>query len=156
MTQQQASEPYLVQTPVPDGESGFDEPAAARWIRSGHTRHAARYLTVGALSFLLDLGVLTLTHSVFGTPLAAATVAGSATALVFNFALNRRAVFPGGNRPLRTQVVRFLLLVALNFASTALIVVGLASIGVPYPIGKVCAAALLVLLNYVAYRRWVF
>lgn len=103
----------------------------------------------------MDLGVLALLHSVFGVPLAVATTAGFATGLATNFGLNR--VFAFRSRSLvGPAVAKYLVLVGVNYLTTLAMVVGLTAIGMPYAAAKTLATIVNAVMNYAAYRWWIF
>ncbi len=114
-----------------------------------------RYLGVGVLSYGVDLGLLALCYSVLGLPLWVATSVGFWTSFAVNFGLNRSVTFRSRG-PAARQLVKYSLLVAVNYLAS-LLIVGLAErIGVGYAIGKTVSVGILVVVNYVAYRWWVF
>lgn len=115
---------------------------------------AAAFLVVGLLSFAADLGTLWALHA-HGVPLVAATVAGLAAGFAVNFTMNRRHVF-GSAAAVGGQLVRYWLLSGANFAVTVVLVPALAAAGVDYRVAKTATVALLAVVNFVAYRRWVF
>ncbi|MFI0351615.1 GtrA family protein [Actinomadura sp. 9N407] len=116
-----------------------------------------RYLVIGGLSFVVDFGTLYAVHGVLRVWLPAATVTAYLMALAVNFGLNRLWAFGGAAATaVGRQLARYLFLVAVNIAVTALVVPGLAALGVQYLAAKVIATAGLVVVNYVAYRTWVF
>lgn len=145
--------PVVTGEEAPPGRRSPEGGVAAR-LRPHRSRLA--YLAVGGTSFLIDLGLLTLLHGVFGVPLLAATAIAFVTALCCNFVLNRGVVFPGGVAPAHRQLAKYLALVVGNLLVTLLVVGGLSALSVPYEVAKVIAAALLFGANYVVYRRWVF
>ena len=116
---------------------------------------ATRYLVIGGLSFAVDFGVLFAAHGVLGVRLPVATVLAFLVAFTVNFGLNRLWSF-GSRSPVGRQLVRYVSLVAVNTVLTALVVSGLAALGVQYLVAKAIVTAGLVVLNYAAYRAWVF
>jgi putative flippase GtrA len=57
---------------------------------------------------------------------------------------------------LHRRLVRYLVLLAINVASTLLIVDGLDRVGVYYLLAKVIAVGINAMLNFTAYKLWVF
>lgn len=131
-------------------------PGAAPPAGPSARRSLAGYLVVGGLSFGVDLGLLVTLHGVFGVRLLVASGVAFWCGLAVNFLLNRGVVFPGGSAGTRTQLLRYLALVAVNFAVTLAVIAALTGLGVAYPLAKAAATGLLVALNYAAYRWWVF
>lgn len=115
-----------------------------------------RFLAVGGLSYVVDAGTLAALHGGLGVPLLAATSVAFATGLAVNFGLNRTVVFAARSGGLPGQFTRYLVLVGVNYLLTLLIVGGLAALGVNYLLAKTIAVALNAMLNYTAYRFWVF
>lgn len=113
------------------------------------------YLFVGATSVGVDLGLLVALREGAGVPVWAAATIGYWSSVVVNFTLNRRISFrdrPGG----RTALIRFSILLGLNWFLTLVAVSAAVHLGWSYAVGKVGAVAVLTILNYTAYSRWVF
>lgn len=119
-------------------------------------RHSAtRFLAVGVLSYAFDLGVLAALHGGLGVPLALATTLAFLSTLALNFGLNK--VFAFRSTALAGPAfVRYLVLVAVNYATTLIMVTGLAWLGLSYLLAKTLAVIVNAVLNYFAYRYWVF
>jgi putative flippase GtrA len=114
-----------------------------------------RFLVVGGLSFLVDLGLLALGYEVLGLPLWVAAQGGFWGSLAVNFTLQRALAFPGG-RPAAASLWRYgALLVANSLVTVLLVQVGEWS-GIGYAAGKVAATVMTTLWNYALYRWWVF
>ncbi|MDQ1246666.1 MAG: hypothetical protein QG597_1034 [Actinomycetota bacterium] len=115
-----------------------------------------RYLTVGVLSAIADIGGLWLLHGVLGVwlPLAAAT--SFLASFAVNFTLNQRWTFGAQTAHTPAQLVRFTVLVAANTVLTSAGVSGLAAAGLNYLVAKVIVVCILTLLNFVVLRLWVF
>ncbi len=114
-----------------------------------------RFVLVGLLSVGVDTGSLIVLHEVVGLPLAAATTVAFAVTLVVNFSLNMGFVF-GVRGRLAGRVARYGVLVVVNYVLTLLLVLGISFAGVHYVVAKLFAVACCALVNFVAYRRWVF
>lgn len=122
---------------------------------AGLLRRWVSYLVVGATSTAVDLGLLVLLHEGAGAALWVAATFGYWSSVIVNFTLNRHVSFgdrPGG----RTAVVRFGVLLGVNWTLTLLAVSAAVHLGWPYAVGKVGVVGLLTVLNYTAYSRWVF
>lgn len=118
-------------------------------------RRVAAYLAVGVGSFGADFGLLLLLREGFGTPVWVAGTVGFWVSVAVNYGLNRVIAF-GDRAATRASLFRYAVLLGINWLVT-LGVLNLAGVvGVGYLFGKVTAVALLMVLNYVAYARWVF
>ncbi len=115
----------------------------------------ARFLAVGVLSVGVDTGALVVLHELVGLPLALATSLAFALTLAVNFSLNMGFVF-GVTGRLAGRLVRYGALVVVNYVLTLLLVLGIAAAGVNYVLAKLIAVACCALVNFVAYRYWVF
>jgi putative flippase GtrA len=122
------------------------------------TQHSAfRYLVAGGLSFSIDEFCLFVLHGLFHVWLPAATVLAFVLAFGVNFQLNRSWAFAaGGGGAVGRQAGRYGLLVAANLATTTFGVPGLTAAGVYYLISKAVVSGVLVVINYVVSRRWIF
>ncbi|MFJ8580462.1 GtrA family protein [Micromonospora sp. NPDC093277] len=116
---------------------------------------ASRFLLVGGLSYLFDLGLLVVLHGFVGISLPVATTLAFGVTLLLNFGLNRAFAFRSTSLA-GPAFLRYLLLVGFNYLLTLLMVTGLAGLGVSYVVAKTGATAVISVLNYVAYRWWVF
>jgi len=114
-----------------------------------------RYLAVGVLSLVVDAGTLWLLYNVAGRPLWLATTAGFWLSFAVNFWANKYVTF-GARTDGTRQLLRYSLLVALNYGANLGIVTGLVALGLPAVVAKVIAVGLLTGLNFIAYRAWVF
>jgi len=114
-----------------------------------------RFLAVGVLSVIVDTGALVLLREVVGLPLALATTLAFALTLAINFSLNMGFVF-GVTGRLAGRLARYGILVVVNYVLTLLLVLGIAGLGVNYVLAKLIAVACCALVNFFAYRHWVF
>ncbi|BFV58772.1 hypothetical protein KCMC57_up38760 [Kitasatospora sp. CMC57] len=119
----------------------------------GHS--AVRFLIAGVISASVDMGMLFLLHGVLNVPLALATFAGVLTSFAVNFLLNRLWSF-GSSAPVAGQSVRYLLMAGCNWVGTVLMVSLLVKLGLFYLLARALTLAVLSVVNYVGYRRWVF
>lgn len=116
-------------------------------------RRWVTFLGVGAASAAVDAGV-------FSVLFALGLVAPLASALSF---LSAFAVNYSGNRALvfrvvhnRRMLVRYVVLVAMNFVLSTSIVAGLVAVRVEGHIAKLISMAVIALINYWLMSRWVF
>lgn len=114
-----------------------------------------RYVGVGVLSLVVDAGTLGLLYEVAGWPLWLATSAGFWLSFAVNFLANKYVTF-GARANGSRQLVRYAVLVALNYLANLGIVTGLVALGLAAVPAKVIAVAVLSVLNFIAYRQWVF
>jgi putative flippase GtrA len=124
--------------------------------RGGGARGAfARFLVVGVLSVGVDTAGLVVLRELVGLPLALATTLAFALTLAVNFSLNMGFVF-GVQGRLAGRLTRYAVLVVVNYGLTLLLVLGIAALGAHYVAAKLVAVACCALLNFFAYRHWVF
>ncbi|MFP3578292.1 GtrA family protein [Arthrobacter sp. fls2-241-R2A-200] len=114
-----------------------------------------RFLVIGGLSFLLDLGLLTLCFQVFGWPLWLATGAGFWGSFFFNYFLQRYFAFGGGGTALG-GVLRYSGLLAFNTVAVMGIVQLFQFMGLGFVAGKVVATIVTMGWNYFIYKHWIF
>lgn len=114
-----------------------------------------RFLAVGLISAAVDVVALVLFRDGFGLPLWLATVLALSVTFAVNFGLNATWVF-GAQGIWARRAGRYAALVGLNFVLTVGIVVGLASLALWYVAAKVVAIATCAVVNFLAYRHWVF
>lgn len=116
---------------------------------------AVRYLLAGGLSFLVDIGLLALFHSVLGWPVWIATGAAFLLSFAFTYTVQRIFSFMA-TTPHGRAVTRYTLLVAFNTLATVGIVSLVNASIVGWVGGKVAATIVTTVWNYFAYRYWVF
>lgn len=114
-----------------------------------------RFVAVGVLSVGSDVVVLATLRSGFHVPLLLATIIGYSVSLLVNYSLNHAWVF-GADGDHARRVVRYLTLVGFNVVSTLLFVHGLTQVGVFYLLAKGVAVAVNAVVNFTAFRFWVF
>jgi putative flippase GtrA len=116
----------------------------------------AWYLSIGALSVVVDVGLLVVLREVTAIPLGVCAAIAFAASLLVNFTLNRRvfADLPSGN--LHRHTVRYAVLVLANWAVTVLVVTGAAAVKIPYIVGKLAVITACAVWNFALYRKWVF
>jgi putative flippase GtrA len=118
-------------------------------------RRIALYIGVGLVGFCVDFGLLLLFREVFGTPIwVAATIAFWASLAVV-FLSNKYLTF-GARGMGHRQLVRYFVLLGINYLATLGIIAVAQRIGVGYQVGKVAAVAVTTVWNYLAYQLWVF
>jgi putative flippase GtrA len=121
-----------------------------------HRQTLLRYLIVGVASFVLDYGVLTVVYRGLHAPLWLSTTAGFWTSFVANFLLSRHWTFEVGHHASSTQLRRYGVLVATNYAITVVAVWLLHQAGASLLLAKAVTVAALTMTTFLAYRLWVF
>jgi putative flippase GtrA len=114
-----------------------------------------RYGAVGILSLIVDAGTLWFLYDGVGTSLWLATTAGFWLSFAVNFLANKYVTF-GARAHGARQLVRYAVLVGLNYLANLGIVTALVAVGLPAVVAKVIAVAVLSIVNFFAYRQWVF
>lgn len=115
-----------------------------------------RFLMVGVTATAAHYLVLTVLVEVVALPPVPATVAGFLTGAVIGYGLNRRFTF-GSQRPHREGLPRFALMLAVGCLLNALVVALLVhAAGWHYLPAQVIATGLVLVVNYLSLRYWVF
>jgi putative flippase GtrA len=114
-----------------------------------------RYAAVGALSVAIDVGLLSLLHSVAQVELILATTLSFAAALIVNYSLNHVWAFDADGLSWH-RIYRYAVLVVTNYGITVGVVAGLTSVGAYYLVAKAVAVAIGACINFTGYRLWVF
>ncbi|MFG2500767.1 GtrA family protein [Streptomyces sp. NPDC048441] len=114
-----------------------------------------RFLLVGGLCYTFDVGTLVVLHGGLRMPLAAATSLAFVTVLAVNFGLNRAFVFRSGALA-GPAFAKYLVLVGLNYCATVATVTGLTALGLSYVAAKTTSTIVNAVVNYGAFRWWVF
>lgn len=114
-----------------------------------------RYLLAGGVSFLVDLGLLALFHSVFGWPVWLATGTAFLISFAFTYTLQRLFSFMA-TTPHGRALLRYTLLVGFNTLASVAIVSAVNASLVGWVGGKVIATAVTTAWNFFAYKYWVF
>ncbi|WP_161500711.1 GtrA family protein [Embleya scabrispora] len=120
------------------------------------THSLPRFLVSGAASVVIDMGLLYLLHGIWGLWLPAATFLATATSFAVNFTMNRFWSFGSTVSPVGGQMVRYLILAAVNWVITVVFVSALAWMGLFYMSAKLITVVFNAIVNYFAYRLWVF
>jgi putative flippase GtrA len=114
------------------------------------------FAVINGGTFLLDLGILTLTHGVWGWPVPVAVTVGYAIAFTVSFVLNRRFNFRS-HAPVGGQVARYVVVVVVNFVALLLgLTTGLTALGVQYQLARVLAGVCEAVFIFCAMRWFVF
>ena len=114
------------------------------------------FAVVNGFTFAVDLLLLSLLVDGLGLPLWAGITVAYGTAFALSFVLNRWLNFEP-ERPVGTQIGRYVAVVAVNYAVIVLGVThGLAAAGVPYQLARLAAGACEAVFMYAAMRWFVF
>lgn len=124
------------------------------WARAS-SGHAVRFWIVGGLSFIIDLGLLTLLKEVFRVDLWIATPIAFIVSLIFNFWAQRVFTFRATNHA-HVSFVKYSLLVVFNIFATDMIVNWISLTQAGYGIGKVVATGITTVWNFYLYKYWIF
>ena len=124
--------------------------------RAGTLPAVVRYVIVGGLSFAVDFTVFITAYRFTGLGAAGSAALGYSSAFILNFGMNRSWVFVAMGGRVGRQFLRYLTLVGANLLITAIGVGTLVARGVDYRISRICVAAIVVLINFVIMRLWVF
>lgn len=115
----------------------------------------ARFVIVGGISFVIDLGLLMLLHEIFLVDLLIATPVAFLTSLGINFSLQRIFTFRADNGK-SVSFVKYCLLVIFNTLAVDIIVNVIDWLGAGYQVGKVVATILTTAWNFLLYKHWIF
>lgn len=119
-------------------------------------RHAPAFLLINALTFALDLAILSGLHTGLRWPLPLSITIGYGTALAVSFVVNRRLNFRS-HGAVRGQLGRYLPVVAVNYVALVLgLGDGLAYAGLDYHLARVAAGAAELVFMYSAMRWLIF
>jgi len=122
----------------------------------GQLRTIIGFVLINGFTFALDLGIVSLTHGVWGWPLPVSVTVGYAIAFSVSFVLNRRFNFRS-HAPVGGQLVRYVGVVAVNFLVILLgLTTGLNAIGVQYQLARIIAGACEGVFMYCTMRWFVF
>ncbi len=126
-----------------------------RFIRRAASTSLFKYLLIGGLSFLLDLGLLAFAFQVLKWPLWVATGAGFWGSFFFNYFLQRHFSFNSKGAAFGA-VLRYSALLAVNTVAAMGIVEFFQFVGAGFVAGKVVSTVLTTAWNYLIYKHWIF
>jgi len=116
---------------------------------------AVRYLVVGGIAFLIDVGLLAALHDLFGVPLVIATPTAFLCSFALTYVLQRLLTF-GSDAGWAASAVRYTLVVAFNALATTAIVSLFDAAGAPWILGKIVAVGSTTVWNFFLYKHWIF
>ncbi|MEZ2389060.1 GtrA family protein [bacterium RCC_150] len=126
-----------------------------RFFGFARNGYLIKFLAVGAASFAIDLGTLTLLHELGRVDLWIATPIAFLASLIFNFFAQRKFTFQSGARA-HVSFFKYGLLVVFNLVATDFIVNGIAAAGMSYALGKAVATVATTVWNFLLYKHWIF
>ena len=116
----------------------------------------AKYFIVGFTGYLLNLGLLIFAKEVLGISAVVATAIIGLLLLVFNFVLNKYWSFKEKTMP-HKQVVRYLILVAVNYVFSIVIMYFFHELlKFDYRLVNFATTAIMVAWNFPLYKYWVY
>jgi putative flippase GtrA len=117
----------------------------------------ARFLTVGASGFAVNIALYAVLVHPFAVPYVAAAVISNALALSSNFVLNRRWTFEATHGRRRLQAPRFAVVSAGGFGVNLFVLrLCVELLGVPKLPAEVIASAIAAPVNFLGSRQWAF
>lgn len=116
---------------------------------------AIRYLTVGGIAFLVDVGLLYVLHEIAGVALAVATPTAFLASFAVTYLMQRSLTFRS-SAGYGSSGLKYTLLVIVNTFATTAIVTGIAALGWPWEVGKALAVGSTTIWNYFGYKYWIF
>lgn len=124
---------------------------------AGHIPAFSRFALVGATTAAIYFGVFALLHDIIGVGYQIAVSFGYGCGVAFHFLANRNLTFKDAEGHIPTQLVRYAVVVGINYVVT-LIVVGVAveAFGLSPYLGVLAAVAVTTLTGYALLASWVF
>jgi putative flippase GtrA len=113
------------------------------------------YVAVGLAGFAVDFGLLVLFREVVGTPVWLAATIAFWGSLAVVFLTNKYVTF-GARGAGHRQLVRYFVLLGVNYLATLGVLYLAERTGLGYQLGKIVAVAMTAVWNYFAYQLWVF
>jgi len=124
-------------------------------IASVSLRRFAIYVAVGLVGFAVDFGMLVFFREVVGTPVWVATTIAFWASLAVVFLTNKYVTF-GARGMAHRQIVRYFVLLGVNYLATLGVIALADHLGLGYQIGKIVAVGMTTVWNYFVYQLWVF
>lgn len=118
-------------------------------------RRFLTYIAVGVAGFAVDFGLLLLFREVVGTPVWVAATIAFWGSLAVVFLSNKYLTF-GAQGSSRHQLLRYFILLGVNYLVTLGVLYVAERTGLGYQIGKIASVAMTTVWNYFAYQLWVF
>jgi putative flippase GtrA len=116
-------------------------------------RQLALYLGGGVASAIIDVGTMHLLI-VGGVNYLVATSVGFGAGLLFNYAYHAFVTFTA--TPSGASLLRYLIVVAINYGFTLACVAGAVALGAQAIVGKVLALPLVAASGFILGKRWIF
>ena len=120
-------------------------------------RTVTTFLTVGGLSALINFGSFALFWKVFHFYYQFAVTLSYVLSVIFHFIANRRFTFRAHRQALWPHLSKYLMMVAVNYPVTLLVVyVVVEIVHWPPPMGVACGIGVTVTTGYIMSKFWVF
>jgi putative flippase GtrA len=118
-------------------------------------REFAGYMIISLVTFVVDMGLLTLLRHRIHLPVPVAVAISYAVGFTLNYILNRTLNFQS-HAPVAGQLMRYSVVAAGDFAATVGVTSGLVGLGLALRASRLIAGAFIGLLTFFLYRWWVF
>ncbi len=118
-------------------------------------RSFIRYLVTGGSTFAMDFLLLVFFHEALKIPVVIAATLSYWISLAYNFILNKFWTF-GTKENTQKHALMYGSLIVFNYFMSLGIIWLLGSYGIHYALAKICAVALAMLWNYIAYKKLIF
>jgi putative flippase GtrA len=116
-----------------------------------------RFLALGLIAGVCDVTTFWLLHTQVGAPVVLSSAAAWSLASTVLFVIARLWVFPDAQTALPVSSARFVALIAGNgFVTVSVTTLLVGSLGLPYIGVRIAMSAVIIPLNYLISRRWVF
>jgi putative flippase GtrA len=136
--------------------SALGEAAGAALRRPHNWVQLAKFCTVGATGYAVNLAVFALLVHGAGVHYLVAAVCSFLVAVTNNYAWNRLWTFRHQRGHVAYQGLRFLLVSSVALAANLLFLTGLVALGLPKVAAQAAAIALVTPWNFVANKLWSF
>lgn len=118
-------------------------------------RELAGYTIISLVTFVLDMALLAVLRHRIHLPIPVAVSISYILGFTLNYILNRTLNFQS-RAPVAGQLVRYSIVVVVDFAETVGLTSGLVALGVDLRISRLISGGTVGLLTYFLYRWWVF
>jgi putative flippase GtrA len=139
-----------------DRASALGEAAGAALRRPHNWVQLAKFCTVGASGYVVNLAVFALLVHVAGIHYIAAAICSFLVAVTNNYTWNRLWTFRNQRGHVAYQGLRFLVVSTVALGANLLFLSGLVALGMPKVPAQALAIALVTPWNFVANKLWSF
>jgi putative flippase GtrA len=141
---------------VADRASALGEAAGAALRRPHNWVQLAKFCTVGATGYVVNLAVFALLVHVAGIHYIAAAVCSFLVAVTNNYTWNRLWTFRNQRGHVAYQGLRFLVVSTVALGANLLFLSGFVALGMPKVAAQALAIALVTPWNFIANKLWSF